>query len=421
MTTPSVCPAHTRAFLRLQQYTLLWDDDPGFDCGSSQMAGHGRAHGVGYRHMYSTCTFCYTGLGANEVLQHLGVGRRVAFDPARGCVWVVCNACARWNLAPIEERWEAVEECERLFRGTTLRYSSGNIGLAWVHGDLDLIRVGPALRPEVAAWRYGRQLMRPSTLSRRVVNRAGSLVVSGLRALSGSERSVAARARSLMGQVIVGVVGDRVVDVVPESSRQEGSDVPVAVIRYRHLATARLVRPEPGHPWALIVPHDRGELELRGEAGISAAARMLAVVNGTERASGFSRALVEAATQKVDESALPDSYFNRVLSLAVRSSWGRGEMDTTRGHIGVAALEHAGSTTERLAWRLTGRTFWGRGGIGSDPATTLLDVPLVDRLALEMAAHEESERRALDGELAALAAAWREADEIATIADALLG
>jgi hypothetical protein len=44
-----------------------------------------------------------------------------------------------------------------------------------------------------------------------------------------------------------------------------------------------------------------------------------------------------------------------------------------------------------------------------------------DALALEMALNEESERRALEGELAALEAAWREAEEIAGIADSLLG
>jgi hypothetical protein len=44
-----------------------------------------------------------------------------------------------------------------------------------------------------------------------------------------------------------------------------------------------------------------------------------------------------------------------------------------------------------------------------------LEVPI--RLALEMAAHEESERRALEGELHLLEAAWREAEEIAGIAD----
>lgn len=42
------------------------------------------------------------------------------------------------------------------------------------------------------------------------------------------------------------------------------------------------------------------------------------------------------------------------------------------------------------------------------------------RLALEMAAHEEQERRALDGELAELERAWQDAEEIAAIADDLL-
>ena len=42
------------------------------------------------------------------------------------------------------------------------------------------------------------------------------------------------------------------------------------------------------------------------------------------------------------------------------------------------------------------------------------------RLALEMAAHEETERRAMEGELAELERAWRTAEEIAGIADDLL-
>ena len=37
-----------------------------------------------------------------------------------------------------------------------------------------------------------------------------------------------------------------------------------------------------------------------------------------------------------------------------------------------------------------------------------------------MAAHEDAERRALEGELARLQAEWREAEEIAAIADDLL-
>ena len=43
----------------------------------------------------------------------------------------------------------------------------------------------------------------------------------------------------------------------------------------------------------------------------------------------------------------------------------------------------------------------------------------VERLALEMAVHEEAERRALEGELSRLADEWKEAEEIAAIADNL--
>ena len=40
-------------------------------------------------------------------------------------------------------------------------------------------------------------------------------------------------------------------------------------------------------------------------------------------------------------------------------------------------------------------------------------------LALEMSLHEEAERRAFEGELAILEAAWREAEELARVADSL--
>jgi hypothetical protein len=378
--------------------------------------------------MYSTCTFCYSALGRNEVLETFSVSRRVAFDPAKGCLWAICQTCGRWNLAPIEERWETVEECERRFRATSLRYSSGNIGLAWLHGDLDLIRVGPALRPEVAAWRYGRVLTRRRSVSAVAVEKLATTVVRAVHALTSSPRARAIDPRAAFAQTVLAVYGNRVLDLVHLPARigsgeAPDTDVPVAVVRYRHLSRVGLVRPEPGQPWALHVPHDHGVLTIAGDEGVRAAARVLAVINGTERGrgGGFSHETIESAVRKVDESAFPGSYFNRVLAIALRSHWGRGsaELAEHEAHR-VDALEVAASDVERLAFRLTGRTFWSHGGIGSEPSTALLDVPLVDRLALEMAAHEESERRALEGELLDLEDAWREADEIATIADALI-
>ena len=44
----------------------------------------------------------------------------------------------------------------------------------------------------------------------------------------------------------------------------------------------------------------------------------------------------------------------------------------------------------------------------------------VASIALEMALHEEQERRALEGELVELRAAWRNAEEMAQISDNLL-
>jgi hypothetical protein len=51
---------------------------------------------------------------------------------------------------------------------------------------------------------------------------------------------------------------------------------------------------------------------------------------------------------------------------------------------------------------------------------TFYHLPRPQRLALEMALHEERERQVLNGTLRALESAWLAADEIAAIADDLL-
>ena len=110
--------------------------------------------------MYSTCLFCQRDLGKSDAIEQFPVGRRLAFDPAKGRLWVVCRKCERWNLTPLEERWEAIEECERAYRGTTLRVSTAHIGLARLKEGMELVRIGAPQRPETAAWRYGDQFGR---------------------------------------------------------------------------------------------------------------------------------------------------------------------------------------------------------------------------------------------------------------------
>lgn len=79
----------------------------------------------------------------------------------------------------------------------------------------------------------------------------------------------------------------------------------------------------------------------------------------------------------------------------------------------MRALEAAASPDEYF--RKVLRYGQGRGW----KYTGLKDYPEEMRLAFEMASHEESERRALDGELDRLERDWKEAEEIAAIADNL--
>ena len=74
---------------------------------------------------------------------------------------------------------------------------------------------------------------------------------------------------------------------------------------------------------------------------------------------------------------------------------------------------HAKGFLERVARRGEEHRYRGTPGY-------IVKLPKPTRLALEMALHEEDERRALEGELWRLERAWREAEEIAGIADDLL-
>ena len=74
--------------------------------------------------MFSTCIHCNTDLGRNEAFETFPVGQRLAFDARLGRLWAVCRSCARWNLSPLDTRWETIEAAERRFRDSRLRVSS---------------------------------------------------------------------------------------------------------------------------------------------------------------------------------------------------------------------------------------------------------------------------------------------------------
>ena len=322
--------------------------------------------------MYTTCIFCKKSLGSNEVVEEFPVGRRLAFDPAKGRLWVVCKRCRRWNLTPLEERWEAIETCERIFRDTPMRASTENIGIARHREGLDLVRIGKPPRGEFAAWRYG---------TRFGIRRWRA----GLGAVAGGAAISAAMQLSLP---VVGTLGFaavwpyvawthlRPVAKVRVGGRA-GADGPVSpksVAKFRHL-DVRSIRmlPDAGAP-GFGVEINRGlrKAWFEGEDARRVAAAIVPFVNHR----GGGRNTVRRAVNEIESSGHPSRFLTD-----------------------VASREHRG---------LTGRTGYVRA----------MPTPL--QLALEMSLHEEQERRALEGELWILEQAWREAEEIAAIADRLL-
>ncbi len=139
--------------------------------------------------MLARCYSCYQPFDGNTTLEHFPVGRRVAYDAARGRLWVVCGRCRRWTLAPIEERWEALEELERLVRDRArLRARTDNVSLL-AAGDVEIVRVGEATQlREESHWRFGRDFAARRRRARRIeavgevidLVLTGALVVGGL-------------------------------------------------------------------------------------------------------------------------------------------------------------------------------------------------------------------------------------------------
>src|SRR5918992_1761358 len=204
--------------------------------------------------MYATCLFCNYDLGRNEALEHFPVGRRLAYDAAKGRLWVVCRTCERWNLSPLEERWEAIEECEHSYSATRLRVSTDNIGLARLREGLELVRIGRPQRPEFAAWRYGDQFGR---------RRRRHLIYSGIGLAAVMGIVVAGPATGIVAGGSWGVwqVANSLHDLYQARRVRVRLKLPgvaePAIIRRRHLNDARLVSAADVGTWQLHVAHER--------------------------------------------------------------------------------------------------------------------------------------------------------------------
>ena len=331
--------------------------------------------------MYSTCLFCNRPLGENVTFEMFPVGRRLAFDAAKGRLWVVCPKCERWNLTPLEERWEVIERAESLYRDARRRVSTDQIGLAKLREGTELVRIGEPLRPEFAAWRYGDQFGRRRRKQMLVAGAAlgalGAVVIGG---------SVAGVGVGSFGWMI-GNMGRHAIRGSPEKivatirTEQRG----VVAVRRRHLGETTIERGQNG-PLAVNLRFKNGSARFDGAEAMRIAS---IVVPHANRYGGDKRTIAEAVG-RIESSGSTEGFLDK--------------------------LAYSAEVTTRIKAR-SGR--WRRWG-NDNNSTGLFGMPQVDRLALEMALHEEAERRALEGELAVLERAWRDAEELAGIADNLL-
>lgn len=326
--------------------------------------------------MFTRCLVCHTPFPANETLEHFPRGSRVAYDPARGRLWAVCQACRRWTLAPIEERWEALEELERLVRDRArLLSQTENIALLRA-GRLEIVRVGRANLREEAWWRYGQEIARRRHTYKKLstIGAAGAGVAIWGGMAAGGMSIIAA-------WMLWNAVGSRMPRKVTDAARwlRFGSDAwrgrttcarcgyVFRNLPYRERSRLILLPSRDFEPPELVRRCPRcgalrnGGLHIQGRAAEHTLRRVLAF----HHFAGASERRVASATRLIQEAGSPED-LTRIL---LRKGKRLGEL---------------------------GRT----GGI-----------------ALEIAANESAEQRLLELELAELEAVWREEEELASIID----
>jgi len=323
--------------------------------------------------LFKHCLVCHTPFQQNEELEYFSMSTRVAYDAERGRLWAVCRSCKRWSLAPIEERWEALEELEKIVKDRAkLLSQTDNIALLRA-GDLDVVRVGRANLTEEAWWRYGRELT-----NRAVRHQKLTLI------------GTAAAGAAIAGGWASGVIGWLGAWILWENAPQQLTHAArwlhfggvawrgkqqcprceqvLRSVAYRDRAQL-ILSPGTTPGDALSVTQrcpacedlGKGGLHLRGKEGDLVSRRLLAYHHHT----GASEKRVRSATRLIEEVGSPESLTRLVIKDGRR----------------LGDLQRNGA------------------------------------IALEIAANDTVEQRLLELELAEVETHWREEEELASIID----
>ncbi|WP_420632599.1 hypothetical protein [Candidatus Palauibacter sp.] len=260
---------------------------------------------------------------------------------------------------------------------------------------LELVRIGEPLRPEFAAWRYGDQFRRRrrrwiAAGSAGVVANLGTsvtinLATGGLIGASGA----AALGGGAAGLALVTV--QRLLNRQANVAQFRRSDGTRYTLAREHAAQFARIRADDDEPGFRVEIHKgplsrKGPHSFEGDDARRAINALLPLVNG----AGAAARHIREAVSRIESHGDPHRF--------------------------IADSSERGSATTARELPAPGR---GRKVRLSGPGW-VRKMPKPTRLALEMALHEEQERRALEGELARLEQAWREAEEIAAIAGNLL-
>jgi hypothetical protein len=314
--------------------------------------------------LFARCMFCGDAFQRSRLFSRIPPGLSFAYDPAAGRIWSICTRCRRWNLIPLEERYEAVEELERVVRDRG-RDMAATANIALFHADdLELVRIGSALTVERAVWRYGRQLAARAALNERPHRRI-ALITAGAVARAG--RTLGAwKLDSHAG--IVDVLRWQRFGSIAWSGRTRCAYCG-SVLHTLHFDSSWWLYPRiDQHELVVGVPCTRCDpwtprhvFDVNGDDAHLLLRRALAY----QHVTGADEHTVERATQLIRAAGSADSLLHG-LSSGRTSLWSLGPLQT---------------------------------------------------LALEIAANHLAERRMLQGWLAGLEAEWRIEDEVARVVD----
>jgi hypothetical protein len=126
---------------------------------------------------------------------------------------------------------------------------------------------------------------------------------------------------------------------------------------------------------------------------------------------GFELSILKGKKRRVFDGTEAERLVGQIVPRMNRKG---GKKRTVRS--AVREIEDHGHPERFLADVVSGDRFHGKKRLPG----YIAKMPEPTRLALEMALHEEEERRALEGELWRLERAWESAEEIAAISDDLL-